>query len=144
MKENVIYWSRWFLVLPGTIVAGIMATFPLHWLLYFAYASGQEVELGSVRFFIELFFRNASAESIEYTLTPFVIAAAFVFAGYKLAPKYKFKTAIALFVVYVIVWTVIHIYAFSHGQDFSIRILLALLGAVLGLGIAKTESTNKD
>jgi len=34
MKKDFKYWLRWLAVLPGALFAGILANFPLHWILY--------------------------------------------------------------------------------------------------------------
>ena len=38
MKKDFTYWLRWVAILPGALIAGILSTFPLHWLLYIAFA----------------------------------------------------------------------------------------------------------
>jgi len=75
-------------------------------------------------------------------LYPFVMTITFILAGYVIAPKYKFKCAIILFTIYAILWLSVVIISFS-GVDihfsFSGRTVLALVGAILGLYIAKRE-----
>ena len=146
MNKDYKYWLRWFVVLPGSLLAGLLATFPLHWILYFLF-NREETEFGSVKFFIQLFGHELSYKDIEYTLYPFVIAITFILAGFKIAPKYKFKTAIVLFIIYTIVWF-ISIFAILFLKvkgiefSFSARTIIALLGAAIGLYIA--SRMNKD
>lgn len=129
---------RWLLVLPGGLVSGFLVLFPLHWLLLFLFSSNTEPDIGSLRFFIGL-FPNTNATSIEYLIFPAVSAFFYIIGGAKIAPKYKFKTAIILFVLYLITWAIIAISVIINGNflnapgQFSARTVLTLLGAILGL-----------
>jgi hypothetical protein len=145
MNKDYKYWIRWFVVLPGSFLAGLLALFPLHWILYFLF-NKEETELGSIKFFIQLFRHNMSYKDIEYTFFPFVFAITFIITGFKLAPKYKFKTAIVLFLFYAIVWFIsvfAALFLKIEGVEFSFspRTIVALLGAVVGLYV--TSRMNK-
>ena len=85
MNNKITYWLRWIAILPGAIFAGFLITFPLHWLLYIAFAHNETFLV-----FIELPPR--SDIWIEQLLYPFVMAMAFISAGHYIAPKYKFKS----------------------------------------------------
>lgn len=142
MNKNYKYWLRWIAVLPGALLAGLLATFPLHWILYFLF-NKEEADLGSIKSFIQLFVHGMSYKDIEYILYPFVIALTFVLAGYKIAPKYKFRTAVVLFGIYTLAWFTLPFIALLllknrdiQIQLFSIRQILALLGAAIGLYIS--------
>lgn len=142
MNNKITYWLRWIAVLPGAVLAGFLITFPLHWLLYIAFAHN-----GTLLGFIELPPR--SDIWIEQLLYPFVMATAFISAGHYIAPKYKFKSAIALFAIYAILWLVVVIISSTlesfYGVDirFSGRTVLAIVGAILGLYIAKKSDEKK-
>lgn len=135
--DNIKYWLRWIAVFPGALLAGLLATFPLHWILYFTLANGETIS-------------GVNIEPIEYVLYPFVVAIAFIFAGYKIAPKYKFKTAIVLFGFYLVVWLAVSFISLFkgsvHGVDmqFSGRTVLSLVGAIIGLYIAKKANEEKN
>lgn len=134
--EKLKNYFRWILLLPGALIAGFLATFPLHWILWLLsliLASNGEPDPLSIRFFIELFIKKIDFGLIEYTLYPSVISATFILAGQKIAPKYKFKTAVVLFVIYIVTWSIASFITFQ----FSTRTILALLGAILGLYQAK-------
>lgn len=140
-EKDFKYWLRWVLVFPGALIAGFLATFPLHWilgLLFALHGKGEEVDVGTPGFFVDLFRLNA--DMIEYFLYPVVIAVTFILIGYKIAPKYKFKTALVLFGIYVTAWLVgIFFTAFKGDINMQIplRAIIALLGASLGLYEAK-------
>jgi len=142
MNNKITYWLRWIAVLPGAIFAGFLITFPLHWLLYMLFANN-----GTFLGFIELPPR--SDIWIEQLLYPFVMAIAFISAGHYIAPKYKFKSAIALFTIYAILWLAVVVISFYkesfYGVDiqFSSRTGLALVGAILGLYIARKSDEKK-
>lgn len=144
---NFKFCLRWLAVLPGALITGFLATFPLHWILGVLFAlhgRGEEVDIGTPGFFVDLFKLNA--DMIEYFLYPAVIAATFIIVGSKIAPKHKIKTAIVLFVIYVIVWSIASLVVLMNGNigntytQFSGRTIFALLGAIAGLFEAKREN----
>jgi uncharacterized BrkB/YihY/UPF0761 family membrane protein len=140
--KKLKYWIRWITVFPGALLAGFLITLPLHLVLYLAF-NNDENFLG----FIEL--PPGSNTSIEYAVYPFVVALTYVFVGYKLAPKNKFKTAVTLFLIYFIVWSIITTLSLLQGNiygvesQFTWRTLLSLIGAVTGLYAAKKDSKIK-
>lgn len=135
--EKVKYWLRWIMVFPGALIAGLLVTFPLHWLLYLKFNNG-----GTILGFIEL--PSGSDTFIEYNIYPLIIALTFVCVGYKIAPKYKIKTAIILFAVYFITWLIISIFSYYNDVGlFSWRTILALIGAILGLYIVNIIDKRK-
>jgi len=76
-----MYWIRWLAVLPGALIAGALAIFLLHWILYATLSN-----------FVEPY-----PELPERALTPFAIAAVFVWSGSRIAPDYKVEAAVLLF-----------------------------------------------
>lgn len=141
MNKDYKYWLRWLAVLPGALLAGLLATFPLHWILYLAFAHD-----GTILGFIEL--PDGVNKSIEYMLYPFVVAFTFILVGYKIAPKYKFRTTIVLFGIYTLSWfisTFASLFLKIEGVQisFSGRTILALLGAAIGLYIASRKNKDK-
>jgi hypothetical protein len=121
MKKDFIYWLRWITVIPGALIFGFLATFPLHWFLYLG-----EPILG----FLEL--SPETKISIEYTLTPFVVAIVFILAGFEIAPKYKFQTSMILTILHVSFVISVIIFMSGHLEK---RGILGLLGSFLGLYI---------
>ena len=119
MKKDFTYWFRWVAVLPGALIFGFLATFPLHWLLYFTLARGETISGVNIR-------------PIESMLTPFIFAIVFILVGVEIAPKYKFKTVIILTILYVSF--VIGIIIFMSGY-LKTNGILGLLGSFLGLYI---------
>lgn len=135
MNNKFITWLRWIFLLPGAIIAGFLATFPLHWILYFL-LNGAETDLGSLKSFAQLLSFGASWKEAEFLLSPFIIALVYIISGVEIAPKHKLKTAIILFVLYLLTWGGIVLISFSQGTastQLSSRTILAIIGAVLGL-----------
>ena len=136
IKENFIYWFRWVAVIPGAVLFSLLATFPLHWILYSTLVNGEMVS-------------GVNIAPIERFLYPFVIAFTYVFAGYKIAPKNKFQTAIVLFAIYLIVWLIGSVIAlfkiniYELDIQFSLRTVLALIGAILSLYTTKKIDNEK-
>ncbi len=139
MNAKIKYWLRWIAVLPGAIIIGFLSTFPVHWILYLAFARD-----GTLLGFIEL--PPGINIPIENFIYPSIVAFTFVFAGYKIAPKYKFKTAIVLFGIYIITWSIVSFVALSNGSihnldiQFLGRTILAIVGASIGLFTARNET----
>ena len=131
--------------MPGAIASAFLTTLSLHWIIYHLFSNQGEDDLFSLKFFAQLFklFSKQNAYLIEYNLYPFIIALSFVYFGYSIAPKYKFKTAIILFVTYLITWSIVMLLILNStitGRVISLRTILALSGACLGLLIVKLKS----
>lgn len=125
--SNSSKWLRWAAVIPGGLIAGFLATFPLHWILYLK-ASGNWAILG----FIEL--PAASWASIEEAVYPFVIAIVYVMVGAWIAPTHKTRTAVVLAVLYVIFAVAVVLWGISSGLQVSVgaRIIGPIVGLLLG------------
>jgi hypothetical protein len=133
--KDVKYWFRWVAVLPGGFLAGILATFPMHWILYLTLA-----HKGASLFGIIEFENGVDIRPIEELLTPFVIAFTYILVGYEIAPKYKFKTAIVLLVPYIFLCLFVSFIMLFKGGVYRGNIifswppaLMAAAGASLGL-----------
>jgi hypothetical protein len=124
MKKDFIYWLRWIAVLPGALIFGFLTTFLLHWILYFTLAKGETIS-------------GVNILPIEYTITPFVIAIAFILVGFEIAPEYKFQTSMILTILYVSSFVGIIIFLSGH---LEVRGILGLLGSFLGLYITWRKS----
>jgi small basic protein len=135
--NKIKYWFCWIAVFPGAIIAGLLATFPLHWILYFTLANGETIS-------------GVNIQPIEYLLYPFVVAITYILAGYQIAPESKFKTAVVLFGVYFFIWLAINVTSLFNGNvlgidmQFSWRTILSLIGAAIGLYIAKILNKKTD
>jgi len=144
MKENKKNLVRWIILLPSSLIAGILATFPLHWIL-----SLQSLSDGGFMGFIVL--SPEGFNTIERILTPFVVAIVYLLAGVEIAPSHKWKTAIVLTVTYVILAVGTFLFAISSGWEltFGSRLLAPILGLLLGLYIVRhkhrsTSSSKKS
>src|SRR3990167_2393359 len=93
MSESIKNLLRWIAVFPGSLLAGALSLFPLHWLLYLNF------EINPLRP-IELPPEYIS--SIEYLLSPLIFTLAYIYVGGEIAPKYKFKTAIILTALFIL------------------------------------------
>lgn len=122
MQQSTKNLLRWITVLPGAILGGFLASFPLHWILYFTLARG------------EIIF-GVNIEPIEYTLYPFAIAITFILIGSKIAPNNKFKTSVVLTCLWMLSFLAIFLFFSDSQTQFGIRGIGSLLGSLLGLFI---------
>ena len=123
-RKRIPHWLRWVAVLPGALIIGFLATFPLHWILYFTLAHGDTVS-------------GVNILPIEHNLYPFVIAFVFIIAGGEIAPKYKFRTSAVLAILYAIFTIGVFLFASTSGiqPSLSPRALGPVAGILLGLFI---------
>ena len=98
MEKSTKNLFRWVALLPGALIAGILATFPLHWVLSLK-SSYDGTFLGFIELSPEVFI------TIERALSPFIIAIIFILVGAKIAPSNKLRTAVIL---------ADHLYNFRH------------------------------
>jgi len=119
---------RWSGILPGAILAAVVAGFILHIILY-----------QTLRNFIEPY-----PELPERVLFPLVAAIAFQWAGVKIAPSHKAKTTVVLFALWMIffianLWFLLSgvklgdSYLVAHGG--GLGPIFAIVGAFAGLYI---------
>jgi len=128
IKRNFIYWFRWIAVLPGALVFSLLALFPLHWILYLTLVDGSAIS-------------GANIQSIEYILSPFVIAIIFILVGFKIAPKYKFQVSIVFTILWISLFIGFFFMSVSIQQpQFQVRSIGSFLGSFLGLYIAWRKS----
>ncbi|MBI4531504.1 MAG: hypothetical protein HY709_08255 [Candidatus Latescibacteria bacterium] len=130
--NRVKYWLRWLVVLPGALVAGVLATLPLHWILYSTLSN-----------FVEPY-----PELPERALTPSVIAVVYVWAGSKIAPEYKMETAIGLSGLWMALLGGFIFLTLSDGawmgrelyfQGGGLAPVMALVGASTGLYVVRRQ-----
>ena len=136
MKQSTKNLIRWVAVLPGALIAGFLSTFPLHWILYLAFAHN-----GTLLGFIEL--PDGANISIEQAVYPFVIAITFVLVGAKIAPSHKFKTAITLVCLWIASFVGIFLFMSNQQVQFGARGVGSIAGSLLGL-IINYFSKNRD
>ncbi len=138
MKKNFTYWLRWFVVLPGALLGGILVGFPLHWILYFTLRN-------------ETIFIDPYPELPERILFPFVMTIVFIWVGSRIAPEHKLKTSIVLFGILLFIiggfvfltlsgsdWLGYQLYF----QYSGIGTVMAVVGAFVGLYIVKRKEKN--
>jgi hypothetical protein len=128
---------RWIAVLPGSILSGVAMTFVLHFILYFTITK----------------FVTPYPEFPERTLTPFVIAATFIWAGCEIAPNNKLKVGITLFALWIFLtggfimvaltaskWFGENLYLGSNG----IAPIMSIVGAFVGLYLVTKKDKEKQ
>ena len=119
---------RWLAVLPGAILAAVLVSFPLHFVLY-----------QTLRNFVEPY-----PELPERILFPLAAAIAFQWAGVKIAPSHKDKTMIILFSLWLVfsiagVWLILSGVRLGDSnlvaQGGGLGPIFAIIGAFAGLYI---------
>jgi len=136
MKKDFKYWLRWIVVFPGALLTGIFSTFPLHWILYSTLRNN-------------LIFIDPYPELPERLLSPFVTALTFVWVGFNIAPEHKFKTAIILFGIYIVLASGTAFLTLSgtnligyklYLQSGGVGLIMGIAGATIGLFIAQKHA----
>lgn len=128
---------RWMAVLPGSVLAGIAMTFVLHYVLYFSLTN----------------FVTPYPEFLERALTPFVIAATFIWVGCEIAPNNKLKAGIVLFTIWMFLEGGFIMLTLTGGKWFGkslyldangIAPILGIAGAFVGLYLITKKETEKQ
>lgn len=139
MKKALIFWFRWILVLPGGLVIAFLSTFPLHWVLYLAFAQGTLLGI------VELPLRSDIL--IEKAIYPAVIAVVFVYYGSLIAPKFRIYTAAVLGAIYLMVEAALITLSLTGSQfmsvypSFSWRSVMVIIAVICTLFVViKRES----
>lgn len=88
------YVLRWVAVLPGAVFSALLVEFPIHWAVELIQYSGT-VDDHSVTIYSTL-FAAITPDVLEYFGYAFFVPFIITSIGARIAPKYKFPTAIAL------------------------------------------------
>jgi hypothetical protein len=123
--QNIL---RWISVIPGAVLAGVLATFPWHWILEINTLNADFIDLSPRAF-----------EVLERTTYPGVVAFAYVMVGCAIAPSHKLKTAIGLSALYLVFAASFLFYLASTGAklDVGLRAIGPIVGLALGLLIVR-------
>jgi hypothetical protein len=135
--KNAYNIIRWILILPLSIIGGVVMLFPLHWIL-----------LNTLNHFVTPY-----PELPERLLTPFVFSLTFVITGSKIAPNYKFFTSVFLFSIFMILIGV-YIWFISNNIEWFGKVLilqnggvpfyLGIIGSFTGLYVVSKVLNNAD
>lgn len=121
--KNIFLWIG---VLPGALLGAFLATFPLHWILYLTFVDGS-------------IFSGVNIDPMEYTITPFVTALAFVVCGEYIAPKYKLTVSTILAFLYFVIFMLV-LLLMPEATSFGMRGALAIIGLLIGVFISWKKS----
>lgn len=134
-KRGFKYWLSWVGVLPISIIAGVLVTFPIHWFLYATLSGGQDP------------FITPYPELPEKVLSPFFVTFVIVLVGSLVAPQFKFTTAIILTMILVFLAGANFVlgyigYRYQHIQlnltAGGLPIIMSAIGAIFSLIVVKT------
>lgn len=121
-------WMRWMAVLPVALLATVLSTVPLHFVLYQTITGSGVVE--------------PYPETPERMLVPLVGALAFICVGARVAPKHEVATATVLFALWLLFAATFVALALSGahlgGLQFNLQRaglgpVMAVVGAIAGL-----------
>jgi hypothetical protein len=120
-------WVRWLLVLPGSVIFGILITCPFHWAIIFI----------SERDSDDRWFSPQTGRTIEYYGCFLVIPLALVYAGARIAPRFRVCVSALLSgaVVAPIAWLYYHALAVD-GFEISEPKKFYMTSALLVAGLA--------
>lgn len=130
MKRELKCWASWIGVLPISIVAGILVTFPVHWVLYRTLSGGDSP------------FITPYPELPERVLSPFFSSLVIVWVGSKIAPAHKFITAIILAAIWIffagVTFTMayfgVHLGKFQYYLiGGGLPVIMGVVGSIVGL-----------
>lgn len=136
MDKRFKYWLRWIGLLPISLVAGALITFPIHWVLYGILSGGDSP------------FITPYPELPEKILTPLFTALVIVWVASQVAPEHKFKTAVILGILWIFVAGGAFIlgYLGIHFENVQLSltagglpIIMGVVGAVVGLYLVKKK-----
>lgn len=132
MDKGINYWLRWLAVLPGALIAGLLSTFLLRFVLFQTLTN-----------FIEPY-----PEFPERALTPFAISLTFIWIGCEIAPEYKLKTGISLLTLWLLLSAYFIFLTFTgdswNGNELffqagGVSPIMGIVGSFVGLYIVKRK-----
>jgi hypothetical protein len=136
MNKGFKYWLSWIGVLPISLISGLLVTFPVHWVLFQTLSGGESP------------FVTPYPKLPEEILQPFFTALVIVWTASQTAPQYKFKTAIIIAILWIIVASGAFVlgYLGYHYErvQFNLKlgglpIIMGVVGAFVGLFLVKKK-----
>ncbi|HEV8480067.1 MAG TPA: hypothetical protein VGR66_04675 [Candidatus Eisenbacteria bacterium] len=123
-------WLLWLAVIPGTLVASIIAYVPVHFVLFFMLSP-----------FVEPYPRLP-----ERLLASLVSSGAFVWVGAAIAPEYKSRVAIVLFAEQMLLLVIVAVkllgWTWVHSWIFWAGLSLDAAGAAIAYYIVRRKWGN--
>lgn len=129
---NYKKYFQWIAFLPASFIAGLLATFPLHWLLYYLAFAESTPDTGSIRFLGKFFIDRQNVNAIEHFLSPLLLMTVFVLVAYNLAPAHKLKASFSV----VLLWTLFMVSSIIYMPErifFDTRTLATLIVMLVAL-----------
>jgi len=139
---------RWIAVLPGSLLAGVLVIFLIHWLALAIHFSG-----GPFYGFItqDGGGNPVSLKQLEYSMNSLFVSATIIFVGALIAPKHRFATAISLTILIFCLGTVLFFTANNYGLRMAdstfvtvLHIIFILFGVINALLFARELDDQKS
>ncbi len=140
---------RWIAVLPAAFLAVVAVWFPVHWVVMLIHHYNN-ADLWGITVNDKSPLALISADTLERFGDAFFSPFAFVFVGARVAPSYKFATAIFLAILYltgvIALATVVAPHYGIHISDGPLRIVALALTGIAGIscGLFQTHKADKD
>lgn len=141
MDKGFKYWLSWIGVLPISLIAGVLVTFPVHWILYRTLSGGDSP------------FITPYPELPEKILQPFFTALVIVWVASQIAPQHQFKTAVIIATLWIFGAGGAFIlgYLGYHSDNVQLNltagglpIIMGVVGAVVGLYLVKKKLSEEQ
>jgi hypothetical protein len=120
--KNVLLWIA---VIPASVLAGIIVTFPAHWIMYFTLKS----------------FVDPYPGGLERMIMPGITSATAIYVSSLVAPTHKLKTAIVFGVIWIIFLLLIMFFLKieSYKITFEWSTVFAMIGVLIGIYLVKNK-----
>ncbi|MDD4050548.1 MAG: hypothetical protein PHR28_01435 [candidate division Zixibacteria bacterium] len=137
-KTRAIF--RWLAVIPGAVICAFLAAFPIHWAVVLLQLFGFYGDDSAVLVDGKTLLAAVPPEMLErfgYAFfTPFVMT----IIGAKIAPNFKFQTAIALAILWALIFGGVMTFVITKGMipsggwlQLAVTCILGLSGVGFGL-----------
>jgi hypothetical protein len=126
MKDSTKNLLRWVVLLPASLLGGVLAKLLFHFILYSSLTNGRIIS-------------GFNIEPLAYYILPFIVWLTYILIGYEIAPKYKFKTCIIL----ASLWLIIPLTLFIFMRD-QVAFDFDKIGGAIGLFIVWNKSRDNS
>ena len=130
-----LYWLRWLAVLPVSLVAAVLASVPVHFVVVSTFRS-DSIQLG-----------DDAIRAVEYWGYAFAFPVVFIWVGTWIAPAAKLYVAALLAILWVIFLAAAYIFILAGGVDDAeldpVRAIGSVLLGVVGVAIGSLQTYRK-
>ena len=139
------YVLRWVAVLPGALICVFLVLYPIHWFVMLQYTNNADYDASDLKVIL-------NPQTLELLMRAFLSPFILITVGAKIAPKFKFQTAIVLAIVLGVFYGVAATIVVGDIQEglytpmrwLNLAMTVLLCGAGMAVGLLQAHKIDRQ